>query len=1641
MKRKVTTIFAALLISLSSNAQLTGIDSTKMMYDSIPTSFFPSEILHNRSPFYLLSLDTSYTASPYSFPGIIPAPSLPKLTFSQIWEDMYHSSVNPNLIPDNIDFQERDSLQRIVYDAPVAAMHVDFHQIVPGAVDSGFLWFDTIHQAYKVMPDTVWIDKPNNIYHLVSNPDSLAELAFSEHEVFIGSITNSVFYGQGNQISINFGFPSSLFVSNKGQSPTYVEMDFADGNGFQSWGFNQSKIITYHANSANDNYEKILRLRLFYGQKVVEARMTLMVMLGVVPADTVIYASSLPLQCSVSTGGYFPGEGKISIRYGNSQKKLLKPVIFVEAFDNGLKPYGNVNFEALAAGKIFGPNNKQLYPQTEDLKNLFDTLNLLGYDIIYVDPRNGMDYIQANALNLIKTIEWANEELQANGSFEKLIVLGASMGGLISRYALAKMEKEGCCHNTRIYGTYDTPHNAAFIPLGVQASVRHLRNRFGWVDFFKDEPKVTPPWDQVLMSPGARQMLYPHLDPSGAVLRSELMDELNSLGHPRQCRRIAIVNGSEQGLTNHITHPEKAFFTGPLPLPLPISHYIGSDGATIASNLIGTTAPFYPFMFNTYAESNPNNIIFERNNFLSLNGWFSTYFLAQSILAAHGASYLLQSLTKRVGYFNLLLMPICNAIIIATQNTTNSVLQRLHSLNSPVQYQNSVYSPNSLHYSESPGSSTDVPKTVAESFFGLVDLITPEHTFVTSVSALDMDTNDLYLNIEDIRVSNTQYTPFDVYWAPGRDENDENMMHVEANLIINHWIIEQLELDNELRSFSGAHQYTLDEYYNFGNPTANNFGEPLLKNLYSVDIIDGGRLYVNKAGTVGFANSPRSNVMGDRYSCYTGSSCDQSVVRVFSGGKFELGDDAFGNRAEMHFLRGSVLEILPGGKLVINDHSRLIIDEGATLIYHPGAIIELNGEDAILEIKGKVEVKDNAVFTFTSQDPSEYGRIVFNQRQWDGGNEIPVTEYWEIGDNAQMVFEGSVHHDDVLIECKRSLRTSAGSSKKFSLIKISRGAIHIHENYNANLTADSLVFEFTTVDLPPTSQGKHKGIQLWGMSNRSARIRHIHFYNGSLGLSGFQHAAQHPLYMHDCNFAAIDTALYFEGGCFDLLRCNFVFGERGIKAINSSGQSKIQNCDFYYATKPSSIESDVSASLEVRGCNFYGTLFNSSTPEPALHNNFTDVEMSCSMVQSYHTAVSTKNASLNLSRGYNRFYPSSIGIEMDNATGLFLHQGENVFAGNSSFDINGTLTSNAQLVLVNSKINASQNSFQSGTSGFNTNMLLGSSLIILDAPSTYVTQFCPEGVISHNPYGDLIGHTPSEIEIDINGIQPFSFALIEATNSVFGNEGYEAYLYQALTDVQAIMDQVTAEIDSLSRDYDKMAYQIGFSMMLNILRKAYHYGVLEAVAADPNATLNSYLQSMSSYINTIIALLPNDAYYDENVAIWEITRAHVFRLGQYHQLGLDALQSISGAISPKTESRKNYWNCVMGWEAEMLQGNIAQDEFYMEFEICADMYSPFVDFPDNEVPVSHDYFTPKDDLSIYPNPAQSHIYVKMDKIARPDELVDVTITSIDGRVLLQRKEYASYLIGVNVENLAQGSYTLSITTPHKTHNGKFVIVR
>ncbi len=115
------------------------------------------------------------------------------------------------------------------------------------------------------------------------------------------------------------------------------------------------------------------------------------------------------------------------------------------------------------------------------------------------------------------------------------------MGGLVSRYALLWMEDQGIPHHIRKLISFDSPHNGANIPLGMQA----------WVEFFASEAEEAEFLLQQLRSPASKQMLLYHVDstlgttanpdPAMAQLNADLL----SLGDwPAMPRLVSIVNGS-----------------------------------------------------------------------------------------------------------------------------------------------------------------------------------------------------------------------------------------------------------------------------------------------------------------------------------------------------------------------------------------------------------------------------------------------------------------------------------------------------------------------------------------------------------------------------------------------------------------------------------------------------------------------------------------------------------------------------------------------------------------------------------------------------------------------------------------------------------------------------------------------------------------------------------------------------------------------------------------------------------------------------------------------------------------------------------------------------------------------------------------
>jgi hypothetical protein len=140
---------------------------------------------------------------------------------------------------------------------------------------------------------------------------------------------------------------------------------------------------------------------------------------------------------------------------GNNQATLLKPIVIIDGFDPGdtrkiedsdtsLPPNEHTSMYDFMS--FVDANDNEIY--------LVDELNLQGYDVVIVNQPNhsisannntpidgGADYIERNALAHVALYEELNTILAQNNSNEELVIVGPSMGGQISRYALAHMEK------------------------------------------------------------------------------------------------------------------------------------------------------------------------------------------------------------------------------------------------------------------------------------------------------------------------------------------------------------------------------------------------------------------------------------------------------------------------------------------------------------------------------------------------------------------------------------------------------------------------------------------------------------------------------------------------------------------------------------------------------------------------------------------------------------------------------------------------------------------------------------------------------------------------------------------------------------------------------------------------------------------------------------------------------------------------------------------------------------------------------------------------------------------------------------------------------------------------------------------------
>jgi hypothetical protein len=313
---------------------------------------------------------------------------------------------------------------------------------------------------------------------------------------------------------LRFRLDSRAYFSDDGR-PRTIEFDFADGLGFRRLVLDQAVRVHYATAGT-----RTLTARVTRGDGSVALsrfRFDVERIMAPLPDDTLHVTATTPY-----LGNFGTGDAYVALAPGHVA--LANPVVVIEGMDF----YNDMNWDELYA----------LLNQ----ENLLETLRGEGFDVVVLDFTDATVAIQQNGFVVAELIQQVQNMIDPSAT---LAVVGASMGAVCSRYALAWMETQNLPHRVRTWISFDGPHGGADIPLGLQY----------WIHFFAGQSADAATFDAILQRPAARQLLFHHYTvPQGATgvpdpLRATLLSDLAAVGWPTKPRTVAIANGSETGQT------------------------------------------------------------------------------------------------------------------------------------------------------------------------------------------------------------------------------------------------------------------------------------------------------------------------------------------------------------------------------------------------------------------------------------------------------------------------------------------------------------------------------------------------------------------------------------------------------------------------------------------------------------------------------------------------------------------------------------------------------------------------------------------------------------------------------------------------------------------------------------------------------------------------------------------------------------------------------------------------------------------------------------------------------------------------------------------------------------------------------------
>jgi hypothetical protein len=955
-----------------------------------------------------------------------------------------------------------------------------------------------------------------------------------------------------------------------------------------------------------------------------------------------------------------------------------------------------------------------------------------------------------------------------------------------------------------------------------------------------------------------------------------------------------------------------------------------------------------------------------------------------------------------------------------------------------------------LPYDNAPGGKTETFKDIKESDLGMIKKKYPnipsgeDHCFIPSTSALDINTNNLFIDLWNSIKFKTVTTPFSSIYYPDKNGGASNQKHVEVTTGTNgniEWIIKELN-QNEPNAGVAALPNTNGNTFNYASAT-----KKLVKG--NIEINNNGQLRFYGNFQANYATATDVVPVANETQTYITSDCDLANITINTGGKLIIGDNNStpdNNKALVYITNGSTLRINSGGELKIHANSKLIIQKGAKLIIENFATINLIDANGALVIEGELKLEQNAIFSTIGN-----GYVHFKNT----ANSTPIIN--SLGNNTIHIKGNNNSNISLLVE--GGIITIPETLTNF---KIEDAKCEFIDKSGLNIFSQGVDIINSNFNKTSASTQKHKGIQING-NPLGQNFSHVRIDNAETAITGHMEvSAISELNLNTVNFYDCGLALKTVGGSFNWInggaeRCSTL-----VVAQASEGFNYIDNINAYRSTITDygtgiNFTGGTNTYLQIQKSTIMGYDFNLRA-----YNVWLDLKCN-TFLNSFTDEVYIENvllsSSLPMGTGYNLFKGQTWSLLTSNST-VYLDEGYSSFNSNwQSLSTYGSNTLSCSQPLVNNSVFANFNEWKGNLSNYFFDIpCIGNVTITDNNPINSLNQSYINARDAHCEFnivgggGGGLGKTNSNDEnLTLTSTVNTDTSIVLNTTKFINKTFAEAFqltvtkfnskdsLKNYFDIVNEFKEIVTSNNQYLTRN-ERIIKRNSYIKILHCLALMV---TKKKIAVAANIAINSNISDVINLQNGLLSRTEIDSTWMNWKFRINFDKALVFKMAEKNDIALQKLDSILlWNLDSNYTKLVNEWKCYINGETALANKTVTTDSLKYYYPCYIHKPNPNLYLSlqkSNLISLELEKSIDKKSLiKIYPNPTKEFVILEtIDKSQKPS---NIQIFDLFGKLLLDKMttqtEGLNYKI--NVSNLPNGVYFIKATFENEEFTRKFI---